>query len=88
MVWHPKGLCYLILTKFNGKTSVIKNNQELKFPRRPISVWYKHGPTSLVLPKNLTVHMDVELNPGSLAEETNLFANLPTYGFWPGLVSR
>ena len=75
MVWQPKGLCYPILTKFNAKTSFIKNNQELKSPRRPISVWYKHGPTCLVLPKYLTVHIDVELNPVP-AEETNLFANL------------
>ena len=69
MVWQPKGLCYPILTKFNAKTSFIKNNQELKFPRRPISVWYKHGPTCLVLPKDLTVHMDVELNPGPLQKK-------------------
>ena len=69
MVWQPKSLCYPILTKFNAKTSFIKNNQELKFPRRPISVWYKHGPTCLVLPKDLTVHMDVELNPGPLQKK-------------------
>ena len=85
MVWHPKGLCYPILTKFNAKTSFIKNNQELKFPRRPISVWYKHGPTSLVLPKDLTVHMDVELNPGPLQKKpTYLLTYLPTVS---GLVS-
>ena len=69
MVWQPKSLCYPILTKFNAKTSFIKNNQELKFPKRPISVWYKHGPTCLVLPKDLTVHMDVELNPGPLQKK-------------------
>ena len=69
MVWQPIGLCYPILTKFNAKTSFIKNNQELKFPRRPISVWYKHGPTCLVLPKDLTFHMDVELSPGPLQKK-------------------
>ena len=85
MVWHPKGLCYPILTKFNAKTSFIKNNQELKFPRRPISVWYKHGPTCLVLPKDLTVHMDVELNPGPLQKKPiYLLTYLPTVS---GLVS-
>ena len=85
MVWQPKGLCYPILTKFNAKTSFIKNNQELKFPRRPISVWYKHGPTCLVLPKDLTVHMDVELNPGPLQKKPiYLLTCLPTVS---GLVS-
>ena len=69
MVWQPKGLCYPILTKFNAKTSFIKNKQELKSPRRPISVWYKHGPTCLVLPKYLTVHIDVELNPVPLQKK-------------------
>ena len=69
MIWQPKGLCYPIMTKFNAKTSFIKNNQELKFPRGPISVWYKHGPTCLVLPKDLTVHMDFELNPGPLQKK-------------------
>ena len=88
MVWQPKGLCYPILTKFNAKTSFIKNNQELKFPRRPISVWYKHGPTCLVLPKDLTVQMDVELNPGPLEKKPiYLLTCLPTVS-WPGLVSR
>ena len=48
MVWLPKGLCHPILTKFNAKTSFIKNNQELKFPKRPISVWYKHGPRTMI----------------------------------------
>ena len=52
------------MTKFNAKASFMKNNHELKFPRRQISIWYKHGPTCLVLPTDLTVHMDVELNPG------------------------
>ena len=85
MVWHPKGLCYPILTKFNAKTSFIKNNQELKFPKRPISVWYKHGPTCLVLPKDLTVHVDVELNPGPLQKKPiYLLTCLPTVS---GLVS-
>ena len=85
MVWQPKSLCYPILTKFNAKTSFIKNNQELKFPRRPISVWYKHGPTCLVLPKDLTVHMDVELNPGPLQKKPiYLLTCLPTVS---GLVS-
>ena len=85
MVWQLKGLCYPILTKFNAKTSFIKNNQELKFPRRPISVWYKHGPTCLVLPKNLTVHMDVELNPDPLQKKPiYLLTCLPTVS---GLVS-
>ena len=84
-VWQPKGLCYPILTKFNAKTSFIKNNQELKFPRRPISVWYKHGPTCLVLPKDLTVHMDVEINPGPLLKKPiYLLTCLPTVS---GLVS-
>ena len=68
MVWQPKGLCYPILIKVNAKTSFIKNNQELKFPR-PISVWYKNGPTCLVVPKDLTVHIDVELNPGPLQKK-------------------
>ena len=73
------------MTKFNAKTSFIKNNQELKFPRRPISVWYKHGPTCLVLPKDLTVHMDVELNPGPLQKKPiYLLTCLPTVS---GLVS-
>ena len=85
MVWQPKGLCHPILTKFNAKTSFIKNNQELKFPKRPISVWYKHGPTCLVLPKDLTVHMDVELNPGPLQKKPiYLLTCLPTVS---GLVS-
>ena len=85
MVWLPKGLCHPILTKFNAKTSFIKNNQELKFPKRPISVWYKHGPTCLVLPKDLTVHMDVELNPGPLQKKPiYLLTCLPTVS---GLVS-
>ena len=85
MVWQPIGLCYPILTKFNAKTSFIKNNQELKFPRRPISVWYKHGPTCLVLPKDLTVHMDVELSPGPLQKKPiYLLTFLPTVS---GLVS-
>ena len=88
MVWQPKSLCYPILTKFNAKTSFIKNNQELKFPRRPISVWYKHGPTCLVLPKDLTVHMDVELNPSPLQKKPiYLLTCLPTvYGLvsYPG----
>ena len=85
MVWQPKGLCHPILTKFNAKTSFIKNNQELNFPRRPISVWYKHGPTCLVLPKDLTVHMDVELSPGPLQKKPiYLLTFLPTVS---GLVS-
>ena len=85
MVWQPIGLCYPILTKFNAKTSFIKNNQELKFPKRPISVWYKHGPTCLVLPKDLTVHMDVELNPSPLQKKPiYLLTCLPTVS---GLVS-
>ena len=85
MVLQPKSLCYPILTKFNAKTSFIKNNQELNFPRRPISVWYKHGPTCLVLPKDLTVHMDVELNPGPLQKKPiYLLTCLPTVS---GLVS-
>ena len=54
MVRQPKGLCYRVMTKFNAKASFIKNNQELKFPRQPISIWYKHGPTCLVLPIDLT----------------------------------
>ena len=57
------------MTKFNAKASFIKNNQELKFPRRPISIWYKHGPTCLVLPIDLTVHMDVKLHPGPLQKK-------------------
>ena len=70
---------------FDAKTSFIKNNQELKFPRRPISVWYKHGPTCLVLPKDLTVHMDVELSPGPLQKKPiYLLTFLPTVS---GLVS-
>ena len=69
MVRQPKGLCYLIMTKFNAKASFIKNNQELKFPRQPILIWYKHGPTCLVLPIDLTVHMDDELNPGPLRKK-------------------
>ena len=85
IVWQPKSLCYPILTKFNAKTSFIKNNQELKFPKRPISVWYKHGPTCLVLPKDLTVHMDVELNPDPLQKKPiYLLTCLPTVS---GLVS-
>ena len=85
MVWQPKSLCYPILTKFNAKTSFIKNNQELKFPRRPISVWYRHVPTCLVLPKDLTVHTDVELNPGPLQKKPiYLLTYLPTVS---GLVS-
>ena len=69
MVRQTKGLCYQVMTKFNAKASFIKNNQELKFPRRPISIWYKHGPTCLVLPIDLTVHMDVELHPGPLQKK-------------------
>ena len=85
MIWQPKSLCYPILTKFNAKTSFIKNNQELNFPRRPISVWYKHGSTCLVLPKDLSVHMDVELNPGPLQKKPiYLLTCLPTVS---GLVS-
>ena len=54
-------------------------------PKRPISVWYKHGPTCLVLPKDLTVHMDVELNPGPLQKKPiYLLTCLPTVS---GLVS-
>lgn len=88
-VWQPKGLCYPIMTKFNAKTSFIKNNQELKFPRWPISIWYKHGPTCLVLPIDLTVHMDVELNPGPLEKKPiYLLTCLPAISAISGLVSH
>ena len=87
-VWQPKGLCDPIMTKFNAKASIIKNNQELKFPRRPISIWYKHGPTCLVLPIDLTVHMDVELNPGPLQKKPiHLLTCLPAISVISGLVS-
>ena len=88
-VWQPKGLCYPTMTKFNTKASFIKNNRELKFPRRPISIWYKHGPTCLVLPIDLTVHMDVELNPGpSQKKPIYLLTCLPAISAISGLVSH
>ena len=77
------------MTKFNAKASFIKNNQELKFPRLPISIWYKHGPTCLVLPIDLTVHIDVELNPGPLQKKPiYLLACLPAISVISGLVSH
>ena len=77
------------MTKFNAKASFIKNNQELKFPRRPISIRYKHGPTYLVLPIDLTVHMDVELNPGPLQKKPiYLLTCLPAISVISGLVSH
>ena len=88
-VWQPEGLCYPIMTKFKAKAYFIKNNHELKFPRRPISIWYKHGPTCLVLPTDLTVHMDVELNPGPLQKKpTYLLTCLPMISVISGMVSH
>ena len=88
-IWQPKGLCYPIMTKFNAKASFIQNNQELKFPRWPISIWYKLGPTCLVLPIDLTVHMDVELNPGPLQKkQIHLLTCLPAISVISGLVSH
>ena len=85
-VWQPEGLCYPIMTKFNAKAYFIKNNHELKFPRRPISIWYKHGPTCLVLPTDLTVHMDVELNPGPLLVRRILLFLLLLKLLFPSLI--
>ena len=81
--WY--GILKASATQYWPSSTFIENNQELKFPKRPISVWYKHGPTSLVLPKDLTVHMDVELNPGPLQKKPiYLLTYLPTVS---GLVS-
>lgn len=77
------------MTKFNAKASFIKKNHELKFPRRPISIWYKHGPTCLVLPIDLTLHMDVELNPGPLQKKPiYLLTSLPAISVISGMVSH
>ena len=77
------------MTTFNAKVSFIKNIQELKFPRRPISIWYKHGSTCLVLPRDLTIHMDVELNPGPLQKKRiYLRTCLPAISVISGLVSH
>ena len=77
------------MTKFNAKASFIKNNQELKFPRQPILTWYKHGPTCLVLAIDLTVRMDVELNPDPLQKKPAfLLTCLPAVSAISGLVSH
>lgn len=61
----------------------------LKFPRRPISIWYKHGPTCLVLPIDLTVFMDVKLNPGpSQKKPIYLLTCLPVISAISALVSH
>ena len=38
-----------------------------KLPRRPVSIWHKHGHICLLIRrKDITVDMDIEKNPGPL----------------------
>lgn len=49
LVWQRYGLCYSSLAIFSVWVSLIKNIQRLlNFPRRPVTIWLTHVPTSFV----------------------------------------
>ena len=67
LVFRPKLSDFPVCPRLIMVSSKYRNNikSDARLPSRPICAWSKHGHLCYLLPwKDITIYMDVELNPG------------------------